>query len=108
MRLIKDADVVLENFRPGVMAKLGLGAEAMRAINPKLVYTSVSGFGQTGPNKHRTAVNLIIEAASGSLSVTGMPGEMPMRPGIQTGEQGGPAKAGWPTCRWSRRRFPRR
>lgn len=86
MRLIKDADVVLENFRPGVMAKLGLGAEAMRAINPKLVYTSVSGFGQTGPNKHRTAVNLIIEAASGSLSVTGMPGEMPMRPGIQTGD----------------------
>lgn len=86
MRLVKDADVVLENFRPGVMAKLGLGAEAMRAINPKLVYTSVSGFGQTGPNKHRTAVNLIIEAASGSLSVTGMPGEMPMRPGIQTGD----------------------
>jgi crotonobetainyl-CoA:carnitine CoA-transferase CaiB-like acyl-CoA transferase len=86
MRLVKDADVVLENFRPGVMTKLGLGAEAMRAVNPKLVYTSVSGFGQTGPHRHRTAVNLIIEAASGSLSVTGMPGEMPMRPGIQTGD----------------------
>lgn len=85
-RLVKKSDVLLENFRPGVMAKMGLGAEQMRAINPRLVYTSVSGFGQTGPQRHRTAVNLIIEAASGSLSVTGEPGEMPMRPGLQTGD----------------------
>ena len=85
-RLVKESDVLLENFRPGVMAKMGLGAEQMRALNPRLVYTSVSGFGQTGSQRHRTAVNLIIEAASGSLSVTGEPGEMPMRPGLQTGD----------------------
>lgn len=86
LRLVKESDVLLENFRPGVMDKMGLGAAQLRAINPKLVYTSVSGFGQTGPHRFRTAVNLIIEAASGSLSVTGEPGEMPMRPGLQTGD----------------------
>jgi len=86
LRLVAQSDVLLENFRPGVMAKMGLGPDQMRAINPRLVYTSVSGFGQTGPHRYRTAVNLIIEAASGSLSVTGEPGEMPMRPGLQTGD----------------------
>ena len=85
-RLVKESDVLLENFRPGVMAKMGFGADEMRAINPRVVYTSVSGFGQTGPHRHRTAVNLIIEAASGSLSVTGEPNEIPMRPGLQTGD----------------------
>jgi crotonobetainyl-CoA:carnitine CoA-transferase CaiB-like acyl-CoA transferase len=86
MRLAADSDVLLENFRPGVMAKMGLAAEQVRAVNERLVYASVSGFGQTGPHRYRTAVNLIIEAASGSLSVTGEPDDMPMRPGIQTGD----------------------
>ncbi|MBI5909181.1 MAG: CoA transferase [Betaproteobacteria bacterium] len=86
MRMVMESDVLLENFRPGVMDKLGLSAEQVRAVNNRLVYTSVSGFGQTGSHRHRTAVNLIIEAASGSLSVTGEPGQMPMRPGIQTGD----------------------
>ena len=86
LRLAATSDVALENYRPGVMAKMGLGAEQLRAVNERLVYTSVSGFGQTGPHRFRTAVNLIIEAASGSLSVTGEPNEMPMRPGIQTGD----------------------
>src|ERR1017187_10346695 len=70
MRLAADSDILLENFRPGVMAKMGLAAEQVRAVNERLVYASVSGFGQTGPHRYRTAVNLIIEAASGSLSVT--------------------------------------
>lgn len=85
-RLAKEADVVLENFRPGVMDGLGLGAERLRSLNSKLVYVAVSGFGQTGPHRHRAAVNLIIEAFAGTLSVTGEPGQVPTRPGIQTGD----------------------
>ena len=61
----------------------------MRKLNPSLVYVSVSGFGQTGSARRRAAVNLIIEAAAGTLSVTGEPGEMPVRPGIQTGDMFG-------------------
>lgn len=83
------ADLVLENFRPGVMESLGLGAESLRSANPGLVFVAVSGFGQTGPARDRAAVNLIIEAASGSLSVTGEPGGLPMRPGVQTGDMFG-------------------
>lgn len=86
LQLANQADALVENFRPGVMESLGLGAEKLREINPKLVYVSVSGFGQTGSARHRAAVNLIIEAAAGTLSVTGEPGEMPVRPGIQTGD----------------------
>ena len=86
LRLAKTADVLIENNRPGVMEKLGLGAEQIRLINPKIVYVSVSGFGQTGPDRRRAAVNLIIEAASGTLSVTGEPDDTPMRPGLQTGD----------------------
>jgi crotonobetainyl-CoA:carnitine CoA-transferase CaiB-like acyl-CoA transferase len=58
----------------------------LKAINPNLVYVSASGFGQTGPHRKRAGVNLIVEAFSGTLSVTGAPGEMPMRPGIQTAD----------------------
>jgi crotonobetainyl-CoA:carnitine CoA-transferase CaiB-like acyl-CoA transferase len=85
-KLAATCDVFLENYRPGVLDKLGLGAADLKAINPRIVYVSVSGFGQTGPYRKRAAVNLIIEAFSGSLSVTGEPGEMPMRPGLQTGD----------------------
>jgi CoA:oxalate CoA-transferase len=84
--LVARADAVVENFRPGVMEGLGLGSEALRALHPKLVYVSVSGFGQTSSARHRAAVNLIIEAAAGTLSVTGEPGQMPVRPGIQSGD----------------------
>jgi crotonobetainyl-CoA:carnitine CoA-transferase CaiB-like acyl-CoA transferase len=87
--LARGADLVLENFRPGVMDALGLGAEVLRAANPALVFVAVSGFGQTGPSRDRAAVNLIIEAASGSLSVTGEPDGIPMRPGVQTGDMFG-------------------
>ena len=64
-RLVGEADVLIENFRPGVMARLGLGQEALRALNPRLVYCSISGYGQTGPAAERAAYAMIVHAASG-------------------------------------------
>ena len=64
-RLVAEADVVVENFRPGVMQRLGLGAAALREINPKLVYCSISGYGQTGPAAERAAYAMIVHAESG-------------------------------------------
>ena len=84
--LVKESDVFLENNRPGVLDSLGLGAKDLKEMNPNIVYVSASGFGQSGPYKKRAGVNLIVEAFSGTLSVTGAPGEMPMRPGIQTAD----------------------
>jgi crotonobetainyl-CoA:carnitine CoA-transferase CaiB-like acyl-CoA transferase len=84
--LVEKSDVFVENNRPGALEAIGLGAEQVRAVNPKIVYVSASGFGQTGPYRRRAGVNLIVEAFSGTLSVTGLPGEMPVRPGIQTAD----------------------
>ncbi|MFO1218717.1 MAG: CoA transferase [Burkholderiaceae bacterium] len=64
-RLVAQCDVVIENFRPGVMDRLGLGADALRALNPRLVYCSVSGYGQSGPSAQRAAYAMIVQAASG-------------------------------------------
>jgi crotonobetainyl-CoA:carnitine CoA-transferase CaiB-like acyl-CoA transferase len=86
LKLAAKSDVFLEAYRPGALDKLGLGAAQVKAANPRIVYTSVSGFGQTGPYRRRAGVNLIIEAFSGALSVTGEPGKMPMRPGVQTAD----------------------
>ncbi len=86
LKLAGQSDVLIEAYRPGALPKLGLGADAVKAVNPRIVYASVSGFGQTGPDSRRAGVNLIIEAVSGVLSVTGEPGRMPMRPGIQTAD----------------------
>ena len=86
LALATRSDVFLEAYRPGALDKLGLGAEHVRAVNPRIVYTSVSGFGQTGPYRRRAGINLIIEAFSGALSVTGEPGKMPTRPGVQTAD----------------------
>ena len=86
LELARRSDVLIEAYRPGALAKLGLGPEMVKAQNPRIVYTSVSGFGQSGPYRRRAAVNLIIEAFSGVLSVTGEPGKMPMRPGVQTAD----------------------
>ena len=85
-KLAGKSDVFLEAYRPGALDKLGLGAAEVKAVNPRIVYTSVSGFGQSGPDRRRAGVNLIIEAFSGALSVTGEPGKMPMRPGVQTAD----------------------
>ena len=86
LKLAARSDVLLEAYRPGALEKMGLGAADVKAVNPKIVYTSVSGFGQTGPYRRRAGVNLIIEAFSGALSVTGEPDKMPTRPGLQTAD----------------------
>src|SRR5262249_46276940 len=96
-KLAAKSDAFLEAYRPGALDKLGLGAAELKAINPRLVYTSVSGFGQTGPERRRAGVNLIIEAFSGVLSVTGAPGEMPMRPGVQSADVFGAMFAAYAT-----------
>jgi crotonobetainyl-CoA:carnitine CoA-transferase CaiB-like acyl-CoA transferase len=96
-RLAAKSDVFVEAYRPGALAKLGLGANDLKAVNPRIVYTSVSGFGQTGPDRRRAGVNLIIEAFSGALSVTGEPGKMPVRPGVQTADVFGALFAAYAT-----------
>lgn len=89
LKLAATSDGVIENNRPGALEGLGLGAEDLHAVNPNIVYTSVSGFGQTGPKKRRSGVNLTMEAFSGALYVTGDPDDMPMRPGLQTADMFG-------------------
>lgn len=85
-KLIAKSGALIENNRPGALAKLGLGAEHARAINPAIVYVSLSGFGQSGPYARRAGVNFIVESFSGSMSLTGEAGDVPMHPGIQTGD----------------------
>jgi crotonobetainyl-CoA:carnitine CoA-transferase CaiB-like acyl-CoA transferase len=71
LRLIDKVDVLLENFRPGSMDKLGLGYEAVHRRNPRLVYCSISGYGQQGPSRDEAAMDLVVQASSGLLSITG-------------------------------------
>ncbi len=86
LRLAEKADVVLENFRPGVMARLGLGYEQLRERNPRLIYAAVSGFGQTGPYAHRPAYDAVIQAMGGIMSLTGEEGGRPVRVGVSIGD----------------------
>ena len=81
-RLAKKADVVVENFRPDVKAKLGIDYESLRQINPAIVYGSISGFGQDGPYQKRPGFDQIAQGMGGLMSITGAPGEGPMRVGI--------------------------
>lgn len=81
-RLIEGADVVVENFRPGVMEALGLGYAAMSQRNPRIVYCSISGFGPDGPFADRPGLDQIIQGFSGLMTITGFEGEMPVRVGI--------------------------
>ncbi len=80
-RMVKDADVVLENYRPGVMDKLGLGYEELKKINPGIIYASVSGFGHYGPYSQRPGYDVIGQAMSGLMSTTGWPDSAPTRTG---------------------------
>ncbi len=84
--LVRSADVLLENNRPGVMKRLGFGYEDCRAINESLIYASVSGFGQTGPYSYRPGYDLIAQAMSGAMSITGWPDDPPTRAGIPLGD----------------------
>jgi formyl-CoA transferase len=81
-RLVEKADVVVENFRPDVKTRLGIDYESLRAINPGIVYGSISGFGQDGPYHKRPGFDEIAQGMGGLMSITGAPGEGPMRVGI--------------------------
>ncbi len=81
-KLAADADVVLENFRPGTMQRLGLGPDVLRAINRRLIYCAVSGFGQTGPLAQRASYDQIIQGFCGLMSLTGDADTAPMRAGL--------------------------
>jgi len=80
--IVARADVLLENFRPGVMARLGLGADEVRALNPRIIYCSVSGYGQSGPMRDWPAIDNIVQATSGMMSLGGDPETPPMRVGF--------------------------
>jgi len=84
-KLARDADVVVENFRPGVMKRLGIGYEVLREINPRLVYCAISGFGQTGPDALKPAYDQIIQGLSGTMAVNG-------------DERLNPLRCGFPVC----------
>jgi formyl-CoA transferase len=84
-KLVKTADVLVENFRPGVMARLGFSYDELRAMNPKLVYCAISGFGQTGPDAFKPAYDQIIQGLSGVMAVNG-------------DERLNPLRAGFPVC----------
>ena len=80
--LVRTADVVVESFRPGVTKRLGVDYEALAAVNPRLIYASISGFGQTGPYANRPGFDLIAQGMSGIMSVTGEPGGVPVKCGV--------------------------
>ncbi len=81
-RLVEEADVVVENFRPGVMERLGLGYEQLLAIKPRLIYCAISGFGSTGPARNRGGFDLVAQGVSGLMSVTGHPNSPPAKVGV--------------------------
>ena len=84
-KLVQDADVLVENFRPGVMERLGLSYDVLKEINPGLIYCAISGFGQTGPDAHKPAYDQIIQGLSGEMAVNG-------------DERLNPLRAGFPVC----------
>jgi crotonobetainyl-CoA:carnitine CoA-transferase CaiB-like acyl-CoA transferase len=81
-KMVKKADVVVENFRPDVKARLGIDYKTLRKINPKIVYASISGFGQDGPYAERPGFDQIAQGMGGLMSITGIPGQGPVRVGI--------------------------
>ena len=86
IEMARKADVLIENFRPGTMDKLGLGYATLKAENPRLIYTAISGFGQTGPHSRRPSYDSTAQAAGGLWSMNGKPGEPPVRVGSIIGD----------------------
>lgn len=84
--LAAQCDVVVENYRPGVMDRLGLGYTVLSTINPRLIYCAISGYGQTGPLRDRPSFDIVLQAMSGALSVNGEPGQPPTKLGIPLGD----------------------
>jgi len=87
--LVKKVDVLVENFRPGTMERLGLGYDVLKDINPKLIYGAISGFGATGPDSARAAYDILVQARSGLMSITGNPGQAPVRVGYSVADING-------------------
>src|SRR4051812_36611029 len=81
-RLVRDADVLVENYRPDVKFRLGIDYATLRPVNPRLVYASISGFGQDGPYRERPGFDQIAQGMGGLMSITGLPGQGPVRVGI--------------------------
>lgn len=84
--LVKQADVVVENYRPGTMEKFGLGYDELKKINPKIIYAACSGFGHTGPYRDKPAYDIIVQAMGGIMSITGPEGGEPTRVGASIGD----------------------
>ena len=89
-KLVRTADVLVENFRPGVMSRLGVGYEILKAVNPRLIYCAISGFGQDGPWTHRPAYDQIIQGSSGIMSITGDKDSAPLRVGYPIADRAEP------------------
>jgi len=82
IELVRDADILIENFKVGGLKKYGLDYESLAKVNPKLIYCSITGFGQTGPYAHRAGYDYIIQGMSGFMSITGEPDGAPQRAGV--------------------------
>ena len=88
-RLVAKADILVENYRPGVMDRLGLGYDALAEINPRLIYCAISGFGLSGPLRDKPSFDIVTQALSGALSINGERGHMPVKLGIPLGDMVG-------------------
>ncbi|HVH80255.1 MAG TPA: CaiB/BaiF CoA-transferase family protein [Stellaceae bacterium] len=88
-RLVAKADILVENYRPGVMDRLGLGYKALAEINPRLIYCAISGFGLSGPLRDKPSFDIVTQALSGALSINGERGHMPVKLGIPLGDMVG-------------------
>ncbi|HTV87457.1 MAG TPA: CaiB/BaiF CoA-transferase family protein [Stellaceae bacterium] len=88
-RLVATADILVENYRPGVMERLGLGYDSLTAINPRLIYCAISGFGLSGPLKDKPSFDIVTQALTGALSVNGERGHMPVKLGLPLGDMVG-------------------
>ena len=97
-RLATEADILVENFRPDVMQRLGLGAQSLLALNPRLIYCGVSGFGNDGPLAHRPAYDQIIQGMSGAMSITGDAESAPLRVGYPVADTVGGLSAALAIC----------
>jgi len=86
--IIPKVDILLENFRPGIMKKMGLDYDTVKEMNPRLLYVSISGFGQYGPYSQRPAFDMIAQGMGGTVSITGEPGRAPVRVGYSIGDLG--------------------
>ncbi len=97
-KLIPHFDVLVENYRPGVMEKLGLGYETLKKINPELIYASSSGFGHSGPYSQLPAYDLIVQGMGGIMSITGMDSENPTKVGSSIADMTGSVLCCWCSC----------